>query len=395
MTIRSVAAVTIGALAITASTLPATAGTGPARHQAARSGHAAAAAATPPAPAAALAARRRDALARRIGGEPAAITGMVLGVHAVPLTGACVTATGPASSITTQTRADGRFFISGLRPGVYTLAYRDCAAPARYFEQWSGEAGSPQAAARIPVTAGQVRTMPPTTLRPTDPAALLPARPSWARRPASHAAAGAKTGAISGVVTGRGHPLRGICVSAGPASGDFLFGTLSSRTGHYVVRGLPAGRNIVEFTTGFGCGNNGNWLTQWYKNVNIPFPPVRPTPVIVKAGKTTKGIDGRLKLGGEISGTVTSRSGKKLRGICVTAEGRVAGGFDSIGLRPPRPAGTPSMDCSPARIRSASRSAAATTGTTHRSPGGIRARTGGRPASASAATASSPASTLP
>src|SRR5260370_34038514 len=37
-----------------------------------------------------------------------------------------------------MTRQDGRFLISGLRPGLYSLQYRACADPGRYVPQWNG-----------------------------------------------------------------------------------------------------------------------------------------------------------------------------------------------------------------------------------------------------------------
>ncbi len=63
-----------------------------------------------------------------------------------------------------------------------------------------------------------------------------------------------------------------------------------------------------------GCGNSGNWLSQVYKNSSNVF---KPTIVAVKAGKTTGNIDAVLRLGGEISGTVTNAAGAKLSNICV------------------------------------------------------------------------------
>ncbi len=89
---------------------------------------------------------------------------------------------------------------------------------------------------------------------------------------------------------------------------------------------VPAGRYQVEFAGAFGCHNPGNWLSQWYRGVTSPFPN-RGVVVRVASGKVTRGIDASLRRGAQISGLVTSRAGKPLRGICVTVQGRVAGGF--------------------------------------------------------------------
>src|SRR5260370_27083937 len=66
------------------------------------------------------------------------ITGVAQASGAAPLGGICVTATGPSGSRLGMTRPDGRFLISGLRPGGYSLQYRACADPGRYVPQWYG-----------------------------------------------------------------------------------------------------------------------------------------------------------------------------------------------------------------------------------------------------------------
>ena len=68
-----------------------------------------------------LLADQRAYAAQRAGG---AITGIAQAANAAPLEGICVIATGPSARLG-MTRQDGRFFISGLRPGSYSLEYRD------------------------------------------------------------------------------------------------------------------------------------------------------------------------------------------------------------------------------------------------------------------------------
>src|ERR1700722_7837005 len=131
------------------------------------------------------------------------------------------------------------------------------------------------------------------------------------------------SGRISGLVTGHGHPLKGICVYATLAHDTSFFHTHTSRSGHYTIGSITPGRYYVTFA---GClPSVGNWLHQWYKGVTAPSgdllrPPHGAVAVRVTAGKTVTGIDAKLKEGASISGTVTSASsGAQLNRICVSA----------------------------------------------------------------------------
>jgi hypothetical protein len=76
---------------------------------------------------------------------------------------------------------------------------------------------------------------------------------------------------------------------------------------------LAAGAYTVQFSD--GCGNTGNYAPLTY-----------PKPVDVKAGATTRHIDGALTPGGTITGTVTAAAGGAPQaGICVTAVDRLTG----------------------------------------------------------------------
>ena len=270
------------------------------------------------------------------------ITGSVTGFDGVPLAGACVTAVGitgvgAGHSITAAAAPDGAFRLADLTAGSYALEYRDCAAPGRYLTAWSGGADRPTTAARVLVAAGQVRRVPVMMLRPLHTAAALRAsQASWHRMLANatgrglSAAASAKAGQIAGEVTGKGRPLRGICVIVFPIKGGIGYGTTTGKHGTYVVRHLPPGRYSVSFAGPF-CSNSGNWLPQTYRNKNSPFGPT-PTPVTVRSGKQTGGIDARLRLGGEISGIVTSKSGRGLGGICVSSSVSFHGGIIGLSL---------------------------------------------------------------
>src|SRR5262249_16232257 len=88
--------------------------------------------------------------------------------------------------------------------------------------------------------------------------------------------------------------------------------------GSYVIRGIRPGRYLVLFRTGErSCPSEANWLPQWYPYVNSPFATDKAALVRVRAGKDTRHIDGKLKLGGEIAGTVRTTAGRPVKGICV------------------------------------------------------------------------------
>jgi Carboxypeptidase regulatory-like domain len=261
--------------------------------------------------------------------RPGTLTGVVVGVDGRPVTGACVTATGAAGNAMTMTRADGRYVLTGLRPGRYALRYTGCASAPRS----SGLAASSRgfqaqlaatAAAPSVTVAGGVKSLPTITLAPAG-------QGSAGDRPPKRAitASASGTGQIRGVVTGNGDPVRGVCVEAFPAGSGLVPTTATSANGHYTLQKVLAGRYFVEFAESgsFGCRDPGNWLSQWYKGINSPFMTGKETVVRVAKGRVTRGINASLRRGGQISGTVRRKSGRPLKGICVTVSGRVANGF--------------------------------------------------------------------
>src|SRR5215472_7993623 len=236
-----------------------------------------------------------------------AITGVVRSMAGSPFAGACVSAAGPAGRASAETKADGRYLLSGLRPGRYALRVLPCARAIRaagrqVVSLWPGTPGV------VAVRAGQVATVAPARIVQRGRLGLALAS----------AGTGSKTGSISGVVTGGGRPLRGICADVIPVNGGLIGQARTSRTGRYRIGHLPPGPYQVEFADQFLCPTgNANWLAQWYPRVNNPFGG--GIVLHVRAGRHITGIDGKLKLGGEIAGTVRSKSGRKLAGICVTA----------------------------------------------------------------------------
>ena len=317
---KGAAVITAGLLAaglMAASAAAATSGRASAGQSARRSGTR-----TGLAPSAAMQAQRwllahqRAYAAQRAGG---AITGIAQAPGAAPLEGICVAATGPSGTRLDITRQDGRFLISGLRAGRYSLRYSDCGHPGRDASQSGSRPVLVSGSGLVPVA-------PVTLRRPALPAGLpaLAATPaaqavsladqvraavSGGQRAAPQAApAPANGGRISGRVTDqRGHPLAGICVETFRINGIGYAALATGRRGFYLTGKLPPGRYVALFAP--GCGNQGNWLPQVYKDSqNLG----KPTVFAVRAGQTTGHIDAALRLGGEISGTVTNAAGQKL-----------------------------------------------------------------------------------
>jgi hypothetical protein len=287
---------------------------------------------------AARAAAVKSSAARQTG----TITGTMRGVNGEPVTGACVTAIGSAVSMTTTAAPNGRFVLGGLIPGNYVLEYRDCAAAGQYLTSWSGGVAWRSAAAPVQVTAGRVHHVPLLILKPL-PGAALRSGPATFRQMLAAAAGrdlsatvAAKTGRITGLVTGNGKPLRGICVEDTPVNSGTGYGAVTGSNGRYTLRQVVPGRYYVVFASGFGCtSSSANWLQQAYRNDNNPFAELGQgaTAVKVTSGHVARGIDAHLRRGGEISGTVTARSGRKLRGICVNGYGLVPHGSIGYSVR--------------------------------------------------------------
>ena len=245
------------------------------------------------------------------------IAGVIAGITGAPGGKACVSATGSAGRKTVLSQSDGRYRIGGLLPGAYRLRVEGCpgagtgAAPSAISYAWPG------LPPLVTVLAGHVVSVAPARVWQADAFGLASGRSQTGA-----AIAPSRTGTISGRVTGHGHPLRDICVFAIQRFGGFnrppAYATTSSQ-GRYVIRGLLPRRYLVQFRTGERfCPSRANWLSQWYPFVNSPYVTTKVALVRVRAGKDVGDIDARLKLGGEITGTVRTTAGKPVKGICVS-----------------------------------------------------------------------------
>jgi hypothetical protein len=190
------------------------------------------------------------------------------------------------------TAGGGRYEFSDLQPGQYELAFSGCGAKGDLAAQWYSGRRGVGAAAIIYAGAGHPTAGIDVVLQ-----------------------AG---GAISGTIrSATGRNLPGACVQVTdlnrsvqlPVDETCAFGR------SYQLSGLPPGAYHVTFNTGgFGLP----YATQWYSRKASPAGAAR---VIIRAGRTTGGIDAALTVGGSISGQVTSAATRAALGnVCVFAQ---------------------------------------------------------------------------
>ncbi len=232
--------------------------------------------------------------------------------------GLCVAASGAAGHVVARTDASGRYVLTGLRQGRYSLTVASCAGPT---------AATPTGTLitsplrSVTVRPGRIDTIPASSaLRLGAGGLLMPA--SRREVTVQSAGAGGKLGRISGTITHAGHALSGICAVALSARRDRERIAVSGKSGRYQIGHLAPGKYVVEFGAGIKrCPNTGNWLTQVYPH-HTTVEIRHLTFVHVHPGKDTGSINADMRVGGQISGTVRSASGKPVGRICVLAGGR-------------------------------------------------------------------------
>lgn len=276
---------------------------------------------------AAALARTRASSATRAVGRTGIISGVVRSVVGSPVGGACVGALSHGSHASARTGPDGRYLLGGLRPGQYRISVVACPSASRFSSHVAISGSWSQGPASVTVRAGQISHPAPISIFHLD----LTSLGASAHQALPASAVRAQRGSISGLVTGRGLPLHGVCAlafSLNENSGPSEAIALTGKTGRYRITRLRPGRYEVAFLAGTtACPNKGNWIIQLYPGVNAPLRKGKVKVVRVRAGKDTGGIDGHLKKGGEISGTVRAKSGKALPRICVNVLGPEDFGF--------------------------------------------------------------------
>ena len=118
-------------------------------------------------------------------------------------------------------------------------------------------------------------------------------------------------GMVTGTVTDAASngPLGGICVS--DIDGDFA---VTNSEGSYRIKQMSAGTTSISFSG--GCGNKGSYAPQSYDAL---ANEAAATPVHIRAGETTAGIDAAMLPGATITGQVARQGGRQLGNVCVSA----------------------------------------------------------------------------
>ena len=232
---------------------------------------------------------------------PATISGTVTSANGLPLSGVTVSAQGAGSGNVT-TGSDGKYTISGLAEGTYTVGFGFCPNDTCYLYEYYPGVANFQDAAPVTVTAGTATT--------GINAVLLVG------------------GTIAGTVTTTGSaPLSGVCVSvfdAGQQSQGVSQQQVAGYTqsdGTYVTQGLVPGRYQILFdpACSYSSASGTSLAAEWSGGGTSQ---ATATWITVVNGQTTTSVSAALgvKAGdGAITGKVTDALGTGSAGICVSA----------------------------------------------------------------------------
>jgi hypothetical protein len=233
------------------------------------------------------------------------VSGVVTDTSANDLANICVylyPVGGSSSAAASCTLANGSYFISGVAPGSYDVAFADTYATGVYSTQWytgaTGGAATQSGATAVTVPAGG------QTLSGVGAAmSLVP------------------YGNVSGVVTDTSsNDLANICVYLYPVGGSApTAASCTLANGSYEFSGLTAGTQYdVAFADTYATGV---YTTQWYTgSPGGAATQSGAVPVTVPAGgQTLNGVGAAMSLVpyGNVSGVVTDTSANDLANICV------------------------------------------------------------------------------
>lgn len=214
---------------------------------------------------------------------PGSISGRVTDASGAPVAGVDVyawAASGEGEGTGVQTRSDGTYVITPLRPGSYLVSF---SAPGE-----SGLAGSyfpstydPRTAAAVAVASGQA-------VAGVDARLVV-------------------GGSISGLVTGvDGAPIAGVSVYADNGDPRTSASVQSAPDGTYTVTGLSPGDYVVRFSS-----KVESFAGEFYRDSSTA-EAARRVPVLL--GGTASGVDARLEAGATIAVALTGSDGAPVRG---------------------------------------------------------------------------------
>jgi phage gp45-like len=215
-----------------------------------------------------------------------AITGTVTDPAGNPVQDVFITLIPDAGFASATTDAQGKYTLTGVAPGIYTMCFDGT------FAEWGTAAygytsdcldGRPS----FELSAGQTVSGQNTTLQ--------------------------LAGAIGGSVTGTNGPVPGVWVNVLDASGAQLNGTVTDENGNWQLQGFPPGTYTVCYDPSF---TSGGYRRSCYDGQ--PDGTNTGTAVTITGGQLTT-VNASLQLGPAISGAVTDNAGTPLSGVEVTA----------------------------------------------------------------------------
>lgn len=233
--------------------------------------------------------------------RPAAgISGVVRDSAGKPVGSVCVNVDDPSNDLA-FTNPDGTYSIGGVVPGKYSVYFEtDCGSPGSLAPQWYDNQPDSDSASPLTFTGGKIDRDIDVTLHPG--------------------------GTLAGVLSSTsGHqPVKaGDCIGlAAPqnAAGfePFSGGGFTTRGGRYRFADLSPG----EYQVSFDC-EPGQYADQWF---NAQPDSTTAEFVAINPGVTTR-VNQRLSLAGMIAGTVTTKAGRPIGGLCINVADARNGGF--------------------------------------------------------------------
>jgi hypothetical protein len=263
------------------------------------------------------------------------VTGTVRNAGGQAVSGACVLAVGATGQVRiARTGTNGRYELALPATGAYSLRYRDCepgkAATVAAPDQQVVIGASPitslpatvlarpgQAGGQSPLAAAGVAAPQHRRIIVAQPGEVI--ENGQARRPSAGTMSWA---VVTGKVTSpSGRPLAGICMWIMGKS--FAAGTVTGKHGTYRFEmsgpGFTSGRFPVQFDSSCDDADPfvpiapGPWAPEWYKG---KFSATKASKVLVKVGKTTRGINAVMRPAGEVAGLIEGTDGHRIKDAC-------------------------------------------------------------------------------